>query len=171
MATYDASVKRALASQQDLIGHREHCSVDPERLATIGRSVGNQVRIRRDTGEYGLFTVSEGRREDPDGTVRMGLAGRRRLGTDAEFAGVVDAQGPHPTLTVAQARAEGEFVERLKDDGAQRGLIAIAPHGGAIEPHTDQQAERVARPAWRPGRSAAGAARASGPTESPSPPG
>ena len=81
-------------------------------------------------------------------TVRLwqvrGLCGRQRLGASDEFDGVVDAQVPHPTLTVAQARAEGEFVERLKDDGTQQGLIAIAPHGGAIEPYTDQQAERVA---------------------------
>jgi hypothetical protein len=39
---------------------------------------------------------------------------------------------------------KGKFVERLDDNGWHPGLIAIAPHGGAIEPHTDQQAERVA---------------------------
>ena len=42
MATYDASVKKALtASQQDLIDHKEHCSADP------GRESGHQVRIKR----------------------------------------------------------------------------------------------------------------------------
>ena len=30
MASYVASVKRALSSQEDLISHREHCSADPE---------------------------------------------------------------------------------------------------------------------------------------------
>jgi phage replication-related protein YjqB (UPF0714/DUF867 family) len=144
MATYDASIKKALASQEDLIAHREHCSVDPERLATIECTLGNQVRIKRNASEFGLFTVSDVRQEDPDSTVRMGLAGRRRLGTSDEFDGVVDAQVPHPTLTEAEAEAENEFVERLEDDGEQQELIAIAPHGGAIEPHTDQQAERVA---------------------------
>jgi phage replication-related protein YjqB (UPF0714/DUF867 family) len=39
---------------------------------------------------------------------------------------------------------QGEFVERLDDNGWHNGLIAIAPHGGGIEPYTDQQAERVA---------------------------
>jgi hypothetical protein len=30
MATYEASVRKALtASQQDLIDHKEHCSADP----------------------------------------------------------------------------------------------------------------------------------------------
>jgi hypothetical protein len=36
MATYDASVKRALtSSQQDLIDHKEHCSADPVKLAKM----------------------------------------------------------------------------------------------------------------------------------------
>jgi hypothetical protein len=48
MATYEASVKKALtASQQDLIDHKEHCSVDPVKLATVGRERGHQVRIKR----------------------------------------------------------------------------------------------------------------------------
>lgn len=37
------------------------------------------------------------------------------------------------------------FFEYLNDDGQHRGLIAIAPHGGQIEPHTDKQAEHVAK--------------------------
>ena len=45
--------------------------------------------------------------------------------------------------TDAEAECNGEFVERLDDDGAHTGLIAIAPHGGDIEAYTDQQAERV----------------------------
>ena len=45
---------------------------------------------------------------------------------------------------MADAEAGGELVERLDDDGELRGLIVIAPHGGDIEPHTDEQAERVA---------------------------
>src|SRR5262249_9514744 len=76
--------------------------------------------------------------------VRMGADGRLRLGTSGEFPGVIDAQVPHPTFSQAQARANSEFIERLTDDGSQANLIAIAPHGGDIEPHTDQQAERVA---------------------------
>jgi phage replication-related protein YjqB (UPF0714/DUF867 family) len=44
----------------------------------------------------------------------------------------------------AEAEANSEFVERLDDDGVHTGLIVIAPHGGDIERHTDQQAERVA---------------------------
>jgi hypothetical protein len=44
MATYDASVKKALIpSQQDLIDHKEHCSADPVKLATVGRERGHQA--------------------------------------------------------------------------------------------------------------------------------
>jgi hypothetical protein len=39
MATYDASISQALSSQQeDLIKHKEHCTADPEKLATVGRA-------------------------------------------------------------------------------------------------------------------------------------
>jgi phage replication-related protein YjqB (UPF0714/DUF867 family) len=74
----------------------------------------------------------------------MGQAGRERLGTPDELDGVIDSQVPHPTLSDAEAEEFGEFVERLRDDGRSTTLIAIGPHGGDIERHTDQQAERVA---------------------------
>src|SRR6266508_452514 len=95
MATYHTSVKRALtASQQDLIDHKEHCSTDPVKLATVGRERGHQVRIKRNDTEYGLYTVSQVRQESPDNIVRMGSAGRERLGTSDEFVGSLDSQVP-----------------------------------------------------------------------------
>jgi phage replication-related protein YjqB (UPF0714/DUF867 family) len=144
MATYDAAVRKALPDQKDLQDRREHCSVDAARLATIGRAVGHQVRVRLSSDTFGLYTVSEVHPEDPDTTVRMGRRGRERLGTSDELDGVVDSVGPHPNLTVDQARTCGELVERLRDNGRQRELIVIAPHGGDIERHTDEQAEQVA---------------------------
>jgi phage replication-related protein YjqB (UPF0714/DUF867 family) len=145
MATYDASVKKALKpSQQDLIDDKEHCSADPDKLATLGRERGHQVRIKRNDSEYGLYTVSQIRQESPNHIVRMGSTGRKRLGTSDEFVGSLDSQVPHPTFDDADAETNNEFVERLEDNGTHTGLIVIAPHGGDIEPHTDQQAERVA---------------------------
>jgi len=145
MTTYDASVKKALtASQQDLINHKEHCSADPEKLATVGRERGHQVRIKRNDSEYALYTISQVRQERPDNIIRMGSTGRERLGTSDEFVGSLDSQVPHPTFDDADAETNNEFVERLKDNGTHIGLIVIAPHGGDIEPHTDQQAEYVA---------------------------
>ncbi len=146
VAAYIASVEPALSpSQQDLIDHDEHCSADPEKLATVGRAAGQQVRIKRSSSEYALYTVSEPRQESPAAIVRMGPAGLGRLGTGEAFPATLGARVPHPTFTDAEAEANGEFVERLRDDGAQKALIAIAPHGGDIEPFTAQQAEHVAR--------------------------
>ena len=145
MAAYDASIKKALtASQQDLIDHQEHCSADPGKLATVGRALGHQVRIRRNNSQYALYTVSELRQETGNDIVRMGDSGRKRLGTSNEFAAKVDSQVVHPTFTEVEAKTNSEFVERLDDDGANTGLVVIAPHGGDIERFTDQQAERVA---------------------------
>jgi phage replication-related protein YjqB (UPF0714/DUF867 family) len=145
MATYDTSVKKALLPEQDdLKHHKEHCSADPDKLATVGRALGHQVRIKRNDDEYGLYTVSEVRQENPDNIVRMGQAGRERLGMSDEFDATLDSQVPHSTYSDAEAEACGEFVERLDDDGTHTELIVIAPHGGDIEAYTDQQAERVA---------------------------
>ena len=147
MATYDAEVRQAVADeQQDLIDHPEHCSADAEALAGIGRALGHQVRVRlaADPPVFGLYTVSQTRDETPDTIVRMGRGGRERLGATDPFAGVVESVVPRQGLTDAEAERLGEFVERLSDDGTHHGLLAIAPHGGDIEPHTDTQAVRVA---------------------------
>lgn len=144
MATRDISVNRAFSFQQDLKWRPEHCSADPETLAAIVCTRGHQLRVLRNDGEYALYTVSEVRQESPQDIVRMGLAGRRRLGTEDRFDAVLDSQVTHPTLSEGDARNANEFIERLDDDGRHGGLIVIAPHGGAIEPHTDDQAEHVA---------------------------
>ena len=115
------------------------------RLAAIGRDVGHQVRIsaQRRTSTA-LYTVSETRQETPDGVVRMGAAGqaaaRDERGVRRAWSIRRCRTRPSPR---SEAEAEGEFIERLRDDGRQRRLIAIAPHGGDIEPRTDAQAERV----------------------------
>src|SRR6266516_520527 len=73
MAIYEASVKKALtSSQRDLIDHKEHCSAAPEKLYTVGRALGHQVRIKRNDSEYGLYTVSQVHQENPDDIIRMG---------------------------------------------------------------------------------------------------
>ncbi len=110
----------------------------------VGRACGQQVRIQRSSSQYAVYTVSEVRQESPDTIVRMGATGRQRLGTSAEFAGTLTSRVPHPTFSAVQAEANSEFIERLKDNGSHKGLVAIAPHGGDIELYTDRQAERVA---------------------------
>lgn len=84
MATYVASVNKALSSRADIIKHAELCSADPDKLATIGCAVGQQVRIIRNEEEYALYTVHEACLEDPNNVVRMGLTGRIRLDSDGD---------------------------------------------------------------------------------------
>ncbi len=143
-ATFAGAVKKAFSSQTTLIGRGEHCSLDPERLASIGLPPGSQIRVRREPEHLALYTVSETRQESIDTTVRMALAARQRLGTSDEFNATIETRVPHPTFSDEEARKHSEFVERLNDDGRQQRLVAIAPHGGTIERHTDEQAERVA---------------------------
>ena len=144
MARFDGSVRKAFSSQSSLIGQGEHCSLDPARLASIGLVPGSQIRVTRSAEQLALYTVSETLHESVDTIVRMALPARQRLGTPDEFSATIDTQVPHPSFSDAQARERSEFVERLDDDGHQRGLVVLAPHGGAIEQHTDRQAERVA---------------------------
>jgi len=131
LGTYEASVRRALdPEQQDLLDHEEHCSSDPQRLAAAGADCGHQVRIERGGVGSGLYTVSQLRPESPDTVVRVGKDGRERLGTSAEFDGILDTRIARSELTDNEARDCGEFVERLQDNGSQGGLIVLAPHGG-----------------------------------------
>jgi phage replication-related protein YjqB (UPF0714/DUF867 family) len=144
MSYRDIAIKKTLPSQTELRDHREHCSIDPETLAAIGCTLEQQVRIKRRNDEYALYTVSEVNQGNPGKVIRMGLSGRQRLGTGDEFNGEVDPQVPNLTLSEDTAEANGEFIERIADNGSQNKLIAIAPHGGNIEAYTDQQAEHLA---------------------------
>ena len=143
MATETTSVKKAFDTQADLKDHREHCAPAASVLASLGSGPRQQVRVHRD-GEFALYTVSELLHETTDSVVRMGLGGRQRLQSEAEFDGVLDTKVVDPDLSDREARDAGELVERLDDDGSQTHLMVIAPHGGDIEEHTDEQAERVA---------------------------
>jgi phage replication-related protein YjqB (UPF0714/DUF867 family) len=141
---FGGSVKKAFSSQSTLIDRGEHCSLDPERLESIGLVVGSQIRVKRADDQFALYTVSETRPEPNDTIVRMAFQGRQRLGTADEFEATFDTQVPHPTFTDVEAVENSEFVERLDHHWHQQQLIAIAPHGGAIERHTDEQAELLA---------------------------
>src|SRR5262245_52036972 len=138
------SVKKAFSAQSTLIDRGEHCSLDPERLETIGLVPGSQIRVKRADDQFALYTVSETRQEANDTIVRMALQGRQRLATSEECEATFDTQVPHPTFSDVEAVENSEFVERLDDHHEHRQLVVIAPHGGAIERHTDEQAEKLA---------------------------
>jgi phage replication-related protein YjqB (UPF0714/DUF867 family) len=141
-SSFAASIEKADPSQTGLQSRPEHCSADPDLLGTIGRALGHQVRIKRNPSETALYTVgvADGTPGTFEPIVRMGDRGLARLGATDGFPGTVDARVPDEALTDERAEAEGEFVERLLDNGINRGFIVIAPHGGEIERRTDDQA-------------------------------
>jgi hypothetical protein len=160
------SVRKSLVSQQDLKEHSEHASCSPDLLRALGCVAGQQVLVRRSVDDLAMYTLSEVRDEHPTNVVRMGLRGRGRLGGGDTFDAIVDPVVVDSNATEDDARTAGLLIERL--DGAARAkrFIAIAPHGGDIELHTDSQAERVAASladvgancwrckGWAPGRGA-----------------
>lgn len=144
----DIDVLKALSEQTELLRSQELCVLDPELAAKCGIALGDQIRLKRDTNNYAIYTVS-GVRQEGSGNddLRMGLDGRRKLGTSETMTNIgmyVGGDILRSYLSDAQAQSQGEFVERLDDADKTTNLIACAPHGGGIEPYTDRQAERVA---------------------------
>jgi phage replication-related protein YjqB (UPF0714/DUF867 family) len=137
-----------LPEQEQLKNEPERCSADPAMLKAIGRAVGQQVRIM--SNFVALFTVKEANPDADLGNpelanvVRTGQTGRARLGTGAEMEAIIQAN-----IVNAPPRSEEpvgvRFFEVANDDGEQAYLIAIAPHGGDIEPHSDEEARETFR--------------------------
>ena len=119
MAKFKGLVRKSLVSQDSLENRSEHCSLDPDRMASAGIAPRSQIRVRRTDTLVALYTVSETRQESNDVTVRMPLVGRRRLGTEEEFDATIDSEVPNPTISDEQARTRSEFVERLNDKGGR----------------------------------------------------
>jgi phage replication-related protein YjqB (UPF0714/DUF867 family) len=131
----------------------EHCVASLSRIKMIGRNKDQQVRIERPTANgaaLALYTV-EGVHEHESDIVFVGyrnledLEKRLELSNTDPFTGKVKAQVTAEGLTDEQAEKRSEFIERLTDNGNNRGLIVIAPHGGKIEEYTDMQAEHVGK--------------------------
>jgi phage replication-related protein YjqB (UPF0714/DUF867 family) len=121
----------------------EHCAIDDESLHVLGSAVGRQVLIKRSAERLALYTVAEGV-ETPDRATHVGTVGLARL----------EAATGEPPATL-QATVETDFTGgdtgtpvRLTEQllgKASTGLAVLAPHGGRIEPGTDEQAKLVFR--------------------------
>ena len=143
MATTTTSVKKAFDTQDDLKSRREHCAVAARTLASLDRVRGQQVRVHHDA-EYALYTVSELLHETTSvrrahGAARAPAASGRTGSSPASST----RRSPIPT-SATRTPAPPASSSSGSDDGSHPRLIAIAPHGGDIEPHTDEQAEPVA---------------------------
>ena len=136
---------------------KEHCSANLDEIDMIGLKLGQQVRIENPTANgktLALYTIIDTHKEQPD-VVYVGyskpkdLCDRLELCDESSstytFTGNLNAQVTAVGLTVSQARCNSEFIEQLDDNGHHRGLIVIAPHGGDIEPYTDEQAEHIGK--------------------------
>jgi phage replication-related protein YjqB (UPF0714/DUF867 family) len=144
---YTAQILDLLPEQSELKNQSERCSADPTMLKTIDRAIGQQVRITR-SGKPNFVAVYTVKQPNPDddlgdpelaNVVRTGQSGRERLGTAQEMAAIVQAK----VVDDAPEPGRASFFELADDDGQQTYFIAIAPHGGKIEPHTDQQPQDV----------------------------
>ena len=107
---------------------REHCRLPPTVLAWAGADVGQQVRLRRGR-ECVLATVVD---TDEAAVVAPG--------TEPMLDGVGPLRVAGMAPTPRTSLAAGRFVERAVEGGP---AIAVAPHGGNVEPHTDAQARRL----------------------------
>lgn len=142
-APRSVSIVPARPSGPSLLENGEYCAMPPTLLATLGLMPGEQVRLQRTDEEYAVYTVLEADPDRSSPVVYLSEQGRRRLGTPDTFDATVTTPVPRSELSDREASRRSEFVERLDDPGGDD-LVVLAPHGGWIERHTDDQAERVA---------------------------
>jgi phage replication-related protein YjqB (UPF0714/DUF867 family) len=118
----------------------EHCAIDPESLKVLNSAVGRQVLVTRSAKRLALYTIA----------ARIDVAGpAARVGT-AGLARVENPTGEPPAPNL-KAALETDFLGgtapvRLTEEllgRAATGLAVMAPHGGRIEPRTDDQARDV----------------------------
>jgi phage replication-related protein YjqB (UPF0714/DUF867 family) len=120
----------------------EHCAIDPESLDVLNSAVGRQVLVTRSAKRLALYTVA----------ARIDVAGPAARVGPAGLARVEDPTG-EPPAPMLKAALETDFLGgettapvRLTEEllgRAATGLAVMAPHGGRIEPHTDDQARGV----------------------------
>lgn len=147
-----------------------YVAADAGVLNTVGRTVGEQVRLRRsDDGngdEYAVYTLREETGEDGP-VVRGNELARARLDlaetdwndigdgrlvcpvpnddvaiNDEDGVGVeVDPTVVRTDLSAEEARERDEYVEESYVGEAD--AIVLSPHGGDVQPGTAAQADRV----------------------------
>jgi phage replication-related protein YjqB (UPF0714/DUF867 family) len=134
---------------------REHCKAKLNQIQDIGRHRHEQVRVEFETTNRGMtgaiLTVSVFH-SDTGSIIYLGpnIGGylQKCKLTDNNHhnicEGKVKAKLVIDGLSENDANHKGEFIEILTPPNSQnRKLIVIAPHGGQIEPHTDEQAQFV----------------------------
>jgi phage replication-related protein YjqB (UPF0714/DUF867 family) len=119
----------------------EHCAVDRGSLDVLGTGVGRQVLIERSADRVALYTIVE-RIEAADRAAHVGTAGLARLEQPTGEPAPALKAALETAFTEGDPKASVRLRERLLGD-ATTGLAVLAPHGGNIEPGTDDQAKAV----------------------------
>jgi phage replication-related protein YjqB (UPF0714/DUF867 family) len=130
----------------------EHCKAKLEQIRDIGRHRHEQVRIefaKKGGGSISsIYTVSAFHPYEDSVVLGSKIS---ELFEDCEpdptcgiCKGKVKAKIMKDGLSEQAAKTNGEFIELLTHTNSQnRKLIVIAPHGGHIERHTDEQAQFI----------------------------
>jgi phage replication-related protein YjqB (UPF0714/DUF867 family) len=120
----------------------EHCAMDRASLDRLGSAVGRQVLVRRSSTRLALYTVVA-RLDVAAPAVHVGTAGLARF---EEVTGEPSAKRAtaEAHFTGGDSQTPARLTEELLGEPA-RGLAVLAPHGGRIEPGTDDQACLVFR--------------------------
>jgi phage replication-related protein YjqB (UPF0714/DUF867 family) len=135
-------------------------------LDAVGRTAGEQVRIKREDDEYAVYTISR-EVSDNNGAVLGNELARARLdlnngdwqdigdgrlicprpqedvpiNDDDEVDVEVDPMVVNPSVTVEEAQEQSEYVEVV--NSVSSNAIVLSPHGGDVQPHTGEQADAV----------------------------
>jgi phage replication-related protein YjqB (UPF0714/DUF867 family) len=128
----------------------QHCKAKLKQIQDIGRHRHEQVRIEfpRIGGGFtnAIYTVSVFHTDEGSVVLPPNVDGylqNCKLSSNSNTCeGKVKAQIMINGLSEADAKNKGELIER-SIVRQNRKLIVIAPHGGHIEPHTDEQAQYV----------------------------
>lgn len=123
----------------------EHGTVDAVTLHQLNRAgfgLQHQIRVALDGQTFALYTVTQSHTGKAH-LLHLGPDGLKRLGIQKPTPGksFLDSKVTNTGLSAAKAQAASELIERLSGRGNE--LAVLAPHGGDIEKHTDEQAKRV----------------------------
>ncbi|WP_168170942.1 poly-gamma-glutamate hydrolase family protein [Natronorubrum daqingense] len=143
-----------------------YLTASSDALNDAGRMTGEQVRVRRGDDEYAVYTVRRAEDDTDRGAFANELARARLDLENVEWEDIGDCRVicPRPEggapindedeieveldpavvdteASVEEAKEQDEYVEVVNATGAN--AIVLSPHGGDVQPHTDEQAETV----------------------------
>jgi phage replication-related protein YjqB (UPF0714/DUF867 family) len=145
-ATMQVRVRLSVDAQRVALNTAAHaserCAVDRESLRALGSAVGDQVLVRRSAKLFALYSVA-GRAPGAGPVVQVGTKSLARLEKPTGEPPPTEFDAALVTDFIATGgRAPARLTEDVLGKSAT-GVAILAPHGGRIEPGTDEQAVKV----------------------------